>query len=273
MSKLYGFTDINKRRLDQYVNPDGIIWNGHDLDEEILGLKTLTAEGREDYTRSITSTDRVGDGQSFRRSKVESREIVINFYLDTRNSDELNLALRLLNNTLQGNEQQFSFHDEQEYFFIGTVTEVVLDDVGKYNPKGHFTITLTDPFKYSFSKEFKSTNTKPSSWVIPDAELIYEGKVMKITTAALPAAHKKLVATLYRAGVAVAKVEYDTVQAGVQVINFDQKNVFSNNANWNAHMEFTSNFASWKILQWDSIEVVVDGAKIDYTLEYEVRYL
>lgn len=273
MNKMYSFTDINKRKLERYVNPDGIIWNGHDLDEEIEGLHTLTAEGREDYTRSITSTDRIGDGQTFRRSKVETRQVVINFYIDTHNSDDLNLALKLLNNTLQGNEKQFSFHDEQEYFYVGTVTEVALDDVGKYNPKGHITITLTDPFKYSFTKEFKSTNTKPSSWVIPDAELIYEGKVMKLTTAALPAAHKLLVATLYREGVAQAKIQYDTVQAGIQVLNFDQKKVFSNNKDWNSHLDFTSNFSSWKILQWDSIEVVVDGVKVDYSLDYEVRYL
>lgn len=269
---LYRFTDINETHTDNILAADGITWNGHSLEEEIDGLQILTAEGREGFTRDLTVINRTGDGDIFRRGRITSRVITINWYLDTKDVEEFAEVMRIFKSTLKGDEVQFTFNDEQDFYMRGTVTDFQLDVEGTYKPRGHFDITLSDPFKYSFAKAISSENDT----VIPDQELIYPSRINRITTGSINGG-SKIEFEHYRDGVLKNHVTFDNPQTGVQLVNFLTQHVYSGNQDWNTHLLFTSNFSSWNLLQWDEVKVWLTDSTgrhaINYTMEYEVRYL
>ena len=268
----YGFTDLPDTHTYQFLAADGLVWGTHSLEEEVEGLHILAAEGRDDFKREVTSLTRLGDGDIFQRSRVSSREITINWWLRAETEEDFEESMRIFKSSIQGDEVEFSFNDEPNFYLRGTVTEFVLDTPGSYMPKGHFVITLSDPFKYAFAKDFSSVN----STVIPDQELIYPSRINHITTGSIGGG-SKIEFEHYRDGVLKHWVTFDNPQTGVQKVDFDTKTVTSNNQPWNTHLLFSSNFSSWNILQWDEVKVWLTDStgrhEINYTMTYEVRYL
>lgn len=167
----YEFTNLTPRG-EPFEAPKGIeaiTYNGHLLDEEISGFLTLSVEGREDFKREINSVDISGDGSQYLSSRLDDRELVVNFYFESENIDEYNQSLQILKNILREPNGVVSFADDPHHHYVGTPELSITG--GTLAPTGKITIALCNPFKMSEKKVVSATDSNQIT--ISDPELVF----------------------------------------------------------------------------------------------------
>lgn len=263
---MYKFQDLRRvRGPSKDSRPiEAVNFDGHWLDDEFSCFDTLSAEGRSSFKRSISTQELASDGSMYMSSRLPEKELKINFFWHTKSIDEYNQKLQQLKRILYKPQCKVRFLDEQNFFYVGTVTELELEKV-TLRSKGTITIMCNQPFKFSDAKTIESLN---SDITISDKDLIYPVKPKKITI--IPntdgsnveitnkTTGKKLMANIgYSKG---KKIEVDFLDLDFLVDHVSHL----------VDIDLASNFDDFLIENGDQIEVNVNGSK---TLEYEVKQL
>lgn len=263
---MYKFQDLRRvRGPSKDSRPiEAVNFDGHWLDDELSCFDTLSAEGRSSFKRSINTQELASDGSMYMSSRLPEKELKINFFWHTKSIDEYNQKLQQLKRILYKPQCKVRFLDEQNFFYVGTVTELELEKV-TLRSKGTITIMCNQPFKFSDAKTIESLN---SDITISDKDLIYPVKPKKITI--IPntdgsnveitnkTTGKKLMANIgYSKG---KKIEVDFLDLDFLVDHVSHL----------VDIDLASNFDDFLIENGDQIEVNVNGSK---TLEYEVKQL
>lgn len=260
---MYEFNDLNPRSkpFGAPVGVEAVTYNGHQLDTEIVGFQTLTVEGREDFSRKINSVDASGDGTMYLSSKLEEREIAVNFYFEADTVKDFNSQMSKLKSVLREPNQKISFADDPTHYFIGTPKLEVTE--GTLTPTGKITFTLNDPFLYA---EQTVQTVSGGSVTVNNEELLYDTlpNTITVTMAAgvsnfsMTNGSKKFTTT---SGVG----ERDTI-----VIDFNKLTYVVNKVDQTANVSLQSNFGDFYIKDGDTINVP-SASKI--TLIYNVKTL
>lgn len=263
---MYKFQDLRRvRGPSKGSRPiEAINFDGHWLDDEFSCFDTLSAEGRSSFKRSINSQELSSDGSMYLSSRIPAKELKVNFFWHTKSIDEYNQKLKQLKRILYKPQVKIRFLDEQNFFYVGTVTDLELEKV-TLRSKGTITIMCNQPFKFSDAKTIESLN---SDITISDKDLIYPVKPKRITIIpntdgsnieiANKTTGKKLMANIgYSKG---KKIEVDFLDLDFLVDHVSHL----------IDIDLASNFDDFLIENGDQIEVNVNGSK---TLEYEVKQL
>lgn len=260
---MYEFNDLNPRSkpFGAPVGVEAVTYNGHQLDTEIAGFQTLTVEGREDFSRKINSVDASGDGTMYLSSKLEEREIAVNFYFEADTVKDFNSQMSKLKSVLREPNQKISFADDPTHYFIGTPKLEVT--AGTLTPTGKITFTLNDPFLY---EEETTQAVNGTSISVNNEELAYDTlpNTITVTMAAgvsnfsMTNGSKKFTTT---SGVG----EGDTI-----VIDFSKLTYVVNKVDQTANVSLQSNFGDFYIKSGDTINVP-SASKM--TLNYNVKTL
>ena len=122
------------------------------LETVITGYRTLSVEGREMVEAEIKTHDRYRGGEKFLRGRQKSRTLKVGFVLKAESAPALTEAIDMLAAQLRGpqiEETQFSFADEDDRYYIGTVKSLSVKIAGKNAAKGEIEIFCADPLKYA----------------------------------------------------------------------------------------------------------------------------
>ena len=147
---MYEFTDITGEGQASALPAEAICFNGHWLDSEIDGFRTLFVEGRESLVGEVLETStKLLDGSRFRSRRYEPRTIMVTFLLTADSASELMTKWNTLNGILSEEQAQIIFADEPDKYFVGTKVSISEVDPGKLSAKGRIEFYCADPFKYS----------------------------------------------------------------------------------------------------------------------------
>lgn len=261
---MYKFRDLS---IDREYKPkekpvEALNYGGHWLDDEVSGFQTLVTTGRQTFQRQVNATSRVGDGDTYLSSRIESKKIEVMFNFKSDNISEYNERLNKLKQLLYQPNQPFYFADEQEYHYVGTVSELTLDK-NTLNTTGKITINVSDPYQYGKEKHLSGVGINVN---IVDDELKY------------PQTPKSLVftPTMATSNLKVTcgnkKIELSVgVGAGQPVrVDFDNLNVSINNVDSLMDVTLDSNLSDFLIVNGSSIGFNTNG---NYELTYEVKKL
>lgn len=123
--------------------------NDRPLEKFITGYATLNVFGRTTLPIGASvNTDVPYDGGYISSIKYKPRFLEVEYLLQADSSMELYRQFELLNKALQGENIKI-FYSDDDYFYIGVVTNIeeIKDQINRV--VGHFTVTCTDVFKYS----------------------------------------------------------------------------------------------------------------------------
>nr|DAM95063.1 MAG TPA: Receptor binding protein [Caudoviricetes sp.] len=132
-------------------------YGGHCLDSSVDGFTTLSVSGRGGFTRAVTATDLASDGAKYLSSRIESKKLTVNFFLQASSLSDLADKTGKLKKLLSVRNTEVSFADDG-YRYTGTVTSLTFDDT-TLHPTGTIEITLSDPYCYSAEKTITGTGT------------------------------------------------------------------------------------------------------------------
>ena len=263
---MYKFQDLRRvRGPSKDSRPvEAVELDGHWLDDEISCFQTLNVEGRSSFKRSINSQELASDGSMYLSSRLPQKELKINFYWKTKDIKEYNQKLQQLKKIIYKPQVQIRFLDEQNFFYVGTATELELEKV-TLSTKGTITITCNQPFKYSDVKTIESFDSKIT---VSDKELIYPVKPKKITI--IPnkdgsdveiinkTTEKKLMATISYSNGKEIVFDFDSLDFKVDKVSHLMA------------LDLSSNFDDFYIENGDEITINVSGS---CKIEYEVKQL
>ena len=143
-----------------FIPSEALMINGKIIEEQISGYQTLTVTGRGPLPKKITAETPDGrDGQRFVEAYYTTRTIVVTYQLIADTASNLMVKYNKLAAILSDNEFEFNFKDEPEWYFTGTVSAVSDLPVGVLAGNGSFTITCSDPHKYTQIKTANITNS------------------------------------------------------------------------------------------------------------------
>lgn len=143
-----------------FIPSEALMINGKTIEEQIEGYQTLTVSGRGPLPKKITAETPEGrDGQRFIEAYYTPRSIVVAYQLIFENASDLLDKYNQLANILGNNEFEFNFKDEPDWYFTGTVSATSDLPIGELVGNGAFTITCSDPHKYSQPKTTTITDS------------------------------------------------------------------------------------------------------------------
>jgi predicted phage tail component-like protein len=261
---MYEFRGIDiDRSVQQDERPiEALNYGGHWLDDEISGYTTLVTTGRHEFTRQVTSQDRVDDGALYLSSRLESRKVEVQFKLEAQTIAEYNERLEKLERLLFEPNQPFYFADDPKFHFVGSVTELSLDK-GTLNTAGKITLSATDPYRYGDQKTIEGSG---SSLTINDPQLSYDQTPQRIEfTPSATAANLAITC-----GDKAIKLS-EGVPAGQKVVvDFESLNLSINAVNNLMALTLDSNLSDFYIRDGSTINFNASGS---YKLVYEVKQL
>lgn len=155
-----------------FIPSEALMINGKTIEEQINGYQTLTVSGRGPLPKKITAETPDGrDGQRFVEAYYTTRTIVVTYQIIAETPQELIDKYNKLAVILENNEFEFNFKDDPDWYYTGTVSATSDLPVGVLSGNGSFTITCSDPYKYSEIKCVDIT-TQGTISEDTDAELI-----------------------------------------------------------------------------------------------------
>lgn len=261
---MYKFRDlsIDREYVPEELPVEALNYGGHWLDDEVPGFQTLVTSGRQTFQRQVNATSRVGDGDTYLSSRLESKKIEVMFNFKASDIDEYNKRLDKLRQILYQPNQPFYFADEQQYHFVGTASELNLDK-DTLNTTGKITLTVSDPYRYG---ETKSISGVGVNITISDSELNYpQTPKTLIFTPTMATSNLKITCGDKKIELSIG------VSAGQPVkIDFDNLNVSINNVDSLMDVTLDSNLGDFFIQDGSNIEFNANG---NYELTYEVKRL
>ena len=129
--------------------------NGEILEEMVIGYRTSSVSGRETLSSELDEIT-IGDmdGKRFRSKKDNTRDITISYALVADDREKHHTLSDKLKEILSVENAEFSFKDESNIYYIGTVQEISSEftDASGTNlivSTGEIILHCSDPYKYS----------------------------------------------------------------------------------------------------------------------------
>lgn len=139
--------------------------NGNYLEDVVHGYRTLSVEGRNSNSTDITElTIGNSNGSRYRYKRDESKDITVSFALAGADKQALHKQSELLQKTLNTAESKFIFFDEQNVYWIGTVSDFSEDEYPDTSGSdaavmsGSFTIRCSSPYRQATRLKTVTTN-------------------------------------------------------------------------------------------------------------------
>lgn len=151
----YRFIDFPETQNESSGLPaEAMTFNGHLLENEVPGYRTLQVQGRE-LLKAELGTQVVGqqDGEDLQYSRHPARDIEVTYLLHADSNLAYRQAFYKLNLLLKGNNVKFSFRDDPSVYWIGTLTSADVPDGGSNVVKSSFTIHCTDPYAHAVDEK------------------------------------------------------------------------------------------------------------------------
>lgn len=163
MKKIYKFVDINEiaPQREDIIN---VFIDGANLDRVVPGYSTLNVYGREVIGRNISTTNyqiskvnkktsvrgkrKAVQTNRFSFSSLPSRTLTIEYLMECETEQEI---LRRFNDLIYyTNREQvpISFSDDEDFYYIGTLSNFNELEANKFNFISNFTFECIDPYKY-----------------------------------------------------------------------------------------------------------------------------
>lgn len=263
---MYGFHDLNTRDpVSDSRSVDAISYNGHVLDDEITGFKTLTVDGRTNFSRSLNAPDVAGDGKLYLGSRIEDRKLEVKFWLKADSVAAFNIATAKLQEILSHPQVPVKFADEPNFHFTGTVTELKFE-TPLIDTRGTIEITCSDPYKKATASTMSGNGAMEA--VVNNSLLIYPVKPNKFQCVATTGGSSVKLENVTTGKKFEANIAYsagDTI-----VVDFANLGFQINQVSHLTAVDLSSNLDDFLISNGDQLKCNVDGA---YSLEYEVKQL
>lgn len=129
-----------------------MLFDGHWLDREVPGYRTLSVSGREQAEMEIYETDVPrADGTRYYGSRLKPRTITVQYQLVASTPEDFRSAYNKMLGLLEtnGEEVMIFFNDERDKFFYGIKESLGEIDSGKLGVVGKINIYCANPLKYS----------------------------------------------------------------------------------------------------------------------------
>lgn len=263
---MYQFRDLELARSPTVETrpADALSYDGHWLDDEIAEFKTISASGRDDFTRSINSAELSSDGAQYLSSRFTDKKIEVKFWLNCNNVTQYENAISKIKRILYPPEKKIKFNDEQSYYYIGTVDSFSLDNP-LYDTTGKISFTISNPYKLSETRKIEGTG---NTIAIHDRELQYPNvpSIFKF----IPndnGSNISITNSKQRKSIN-AKIAYSS---GNEIIfDFKKLEFMINKVSHLMEIDLSSNFGDFYIADGDTITTNINGK---YELDYEVKQL
>ncbi|WP_429971276.1 distal tail protein Dit [Fructilactobacillus sp. Tb1] len=152
------------------------------IENLISGYQTLTVDGRGMLGYKLNANEiNGGDGQMYLGATLPPREIEIEYVIDAQTPEQFIEKLDLLTNLLLDKQFWFSFKDDPNWYYQGTISDFIPPDKGALFAKGSFTITCSDPFKYGIAKQSNGTVELKNKAKIVEIDFTPQADVGKFT--------------------------------------------------------------------------------------------
>lgn len=152
--KRYEFHDlgVNKRGDPLFIPPEAMVIYqsgvGTPIEDMIDNYETLSVTGRELLGYQLKNEAIGGvDGSMYLGANYPNREITIKYAFEAKNDQEFREKYSKLAEVLSTKQMVFSFYDDMQYFYTGTVTNADIPPEGLNKVVSSFTITCNNPFK------------------------------------------------------------------------------------------------------------------------------
>jgi predicted phage tail component-like protein len=150
---MYNFVDTIESPPKNSIPKEAMNFNGNFLEGLVPGYRTLAVTGRELASTEIKSYQLgIRDGKRQVYARIPDRELTIKYALigDT-DADFRDLFNRLNIALFSEKDVEIWFNDEPEMLWSGSKSQVSIVPEGTNKIIGTFTITLSDPYKYTRS--------------------------------------------------------------------------------------------------------------------------
>lgn len=150
---MYKFTDTNENNISKILPAEAMSFNGEFLENRIPGYRTLNVVGRELATTEIQSYQLgIRDGMRQVYSRIPERELIVKYKIDAPTNEDFRDRFNRLNVTLFSEKDvEIWFNDEPEMLWNGSKSDVDSVPEGVNHVVGTFTVSLSDPYKYTRS--------------------------------------------------------------------------------------------------------------------------
>lgn len=160
----YKFIDTNEANLKSFASIQTII-NGFNLDTELDGYRTLNVSGRSVFGRDIetlkfsarrsagskstrNNSSKTGNNKFF-SSDIQSVVIEVEFLLEAKTNELFRELLSKFTTILHQEEAKWTWTDDSEFYYTGTITEIESFKEDKNSVISTFKILCVDPMKTS----------------------------------------------------------------------------------------------------------------------------
>lgn len=142
--------EVTLSYTENVLMPESVSINGKYLEAIIDGYLTLGTSGRRSLGREL-DTYSVGsaDGETVKGDRFPSRQIKVNYVIQSDSEEELINSVNQLNNILNQDEADFVFRDESDKFFTGLALLDAEPKKYRHAVKGTWTLYCAYPFKRS----------------------------------------------------------------------------------------------------------------------------
>ena len=150
----YAFVDTTEASPLPALPAEAVWFDGHCLDMEITGFRTLNVQGREAAEKEVDTYETGGEaGEAFRRAYYKTRTITVTYQIIVNTAEQFRESYNQLNRWLQAEQARLVFNDEPDKYFIATKAANNEVDAGLNSVVGNIEFLCSDPRKYSVDEK------------------------------------------------------------------------------------------------------------------------
>lgn len=156
----YDFIDVVQDAPAPSLPAEAMKWNGDYLDNAVPGYRTLYVKGREAFEVEISNNEVSSrDGAFYNRRHIRPRALTVGFQIVSESPEDFREAYNMLFTKLYDEQATIIFHDEEDYFYRGTVQAVPQPRSGQTSLVGEIEVLCSDPYKYAVSETSTQSET------------------------------------------------------------------------------------------------------------------
>ena len=273
----YKFIDTNEANLKSFASIQTII-NGFNLDTELDGYRTLNVSGRSVFGRDIetlkfsarrsagskstrNNSSKTGNNKFF-SSDIQSVVIEVEFLLEAKTNELFRELLSKFTTILHQEEAKWTWTDDSEFYYTGTITEIESFKEDKNSIISTFKILCVDPMKTSTETYVLKGNGKEIE--IPDVredidilemKCVLNADTNKFTFENMNGNGKTIFSYLFKAG--------NTID-----ILLKEQKALLNSRNLMPAMDLMSDFENFFV---NPKEKILLSNACDYEIKYKLR--
>ncbi len=273
----YKFIDTNEANLKSFASIQTII-NGFNLDTELDGYRTLNVSGRSVFGRDIetlkfsarrsagskstrNNSSKTGNNKFF-SSDIQSVVIEVEFLLEAKTNELFRELLSKFTTILHQEEAKWTWTDDSEFYYTGTITEIESFKEDKNSVISTFKILCVDPMKTSIKtyalkgngKEIEMPDGKDEIDIL-EMKYILKDDINKFTYENMNGNGKTIFSYLFKAG--------NTID-----ILLKEQKALLNSRNLMPAMDLMSDFENFFV---NPKEKILLSNACDYEIKYKLR--